>query len=368
MADSNSTISDLEIISNVIGDLRQVATTFNARLSTSPPVEGGGLTHIVDFRQFETRAQQIATMRHLHTELQKVLTAVAQYGMAAETGLNKDLATMHDYLETKCRAVSVGAGATETPAWLNRTTSVKIVKDLEGACDAPAGPLALIDAAPARAGPLALIDAAPARGGPLALIGAAPRLQSIKLGELSIEAVVIPPEITDPGKILAMVVAAEVYFIPLWQHFAVRCGRTVFHGNVGHIYQSGGNRTQHPPTLVKECRLRGACPSLTPGAPRCTYYHDPEECAGSTDVRNFVADSWVYSPESARHGARYGARRMGSRSSLDDDLRSVSADDARRQLAQTAHDIICAVILDKYVLQNGNDAAGESWVLKTAHK
>jgi hypothetical protein len=67
-------------------------------------------------------------------------------------------------------------------------------------------------------------------------------------------------------------------------------------------------------------------------------------------VRNYIADSWVYAPVTTRYSARYGSRRIGSRDSLRGDLQEISASDARRHVAQTAHDILCSIILAKYVL------------------
>jgi hypothetical protein len=168
---------------------------------------------------------------------------------------------------------------------------------------------------------------------------------------VSLDAVVIPETLRDPREILASITTPELYYIPHWDHFAVCCGAVVFHGNVGEIYPATPTgRRQRTPVRVKECRRRGNCPSLK-GGPPCSYYHDPEECPGSRDVRNYIADSWVYASTGVRYSARYGSRRIGSREALQGDLEQISAGDARRHIAQTAHDIICSVILAKYVLK-----------------
>jgi hypothetical protein len=66
-------------------------------------------------------------------------------------------------------------------------------------------------------------------------------------------------------------------------------------------------------------------------------------------VRNFEASDWL-PPCAAFRPSAAGGKRLGSRTTLEEDLLVASPRDARRQLAQTAHDILCGVILAKHTL------------------
>jgi hypothetical protein len=158
---------------------------------------------------------------------------------------------------------------------------------------------------------------------------------------LSLEAIVLPDTLAGRDEVYARVRLPELYFVPRWGHFAARVGGTVFHGNVGEVLLGDRGR----PARVKECRRRGACP------PGCAHYHDPARGGEKRDVRNFRAESWLYAAAEKRGRVRYGARHVGARSQLGADLLTVSAAGARRRLDQTAHDILCALLLAKYVLK-----------------
>jgi len=181
-------------------------------------------------------------------------------------------------------------------------------------------------------------------------------------GAISLDAVLVPDELTDPREITAFVSTAELYYIRRWDHFAVRVGGVVFRGNVAKIYsgRAGSARGARGRAAVRvaECRDRERCPRAS-----CNYYHDPAwaprdppevSAAGwpkkPPDVRNFLAESWVYAPAGSRGGARHAARRFGSREALEADLLRVTPSAARLHLSQTAHDILCGLILAKYVL------------------
>jgi len=317
-------------------------------------------------------------LRYFYTELQSVTATVARYGLAAETLHQEELQATQERiaLADSFRRSWLAAGA-ESP--------------LDSLLDGPAAPLKVretqndeaqtarvpnwdhgggADSAPRRAPSRLAVHAeqpAPRKAETAAAASSpptfeefsekqgAPERRKIFLADrVSLDATIVPETAKTPRDVFAAVTTPELYYIPRWDHFAVRVGAVVFHGNVGHIYPA--SRGQRAPERVKECRRRGACPSLQGGAP-CSYYHDPVEAYADggairqpQDVRNFIADSWVYSPATPRYGARYGSRRIGSRDALTSDLQEISAADARRFFAQTAHDILCSIVLAKYVL------------------
>jgi len=168
------------------------------------------------------------------------------------------------------------------------------------------------------------------------------------IGDITVEAVVLPETLKKRSDIFAAVAPGGLYYVPHWNHFAARIGGCVFHANLGRIYRGprGAPRDapRELPEYVKECR-NACCKGREAG---CRYYHDPEYYANSTDVRNFMADSWYYT--SAAAPAHYGTRRIGSASELEVDIRAISPEDARRFLHQTAHDVLCALILWQQVI------------------
>ena len=355
-------------IDALLCSLHRVTTTLHDDVEATRRTSTARASHIVDFSQFEARARQIATLRHLHTELQKLTTVVAQHGQAADTLHQEELASMQEYIDMTCRldpraAARRGrsppraAAPARTPSadrgvpWKDEALTARVLgRALRGRAAAEPARGASVWAAPPRE------PRTPSVSTLVPATAAYPRRKIVLDDLVSLDAVIIPDAIADPREILAAVTTPELYYIPRWDHFAVRCGAVVFHGNVGQVYPTYSGRSQRAPVRVKECRHRGACPSLARGdkkAAPCAYYHDPEECPGSKDVRNHIADSWVYAPVTTRYSARYGSRRLGSRDALKSDLQEISAGDARRHVAQTAHDILCSIILAKYVLAAG---------------
>ena len=175
----------------------------------------------------------------------------------------------------------------------------------------------------------------------------APQLVNITGGH-SLKAVVLPATMRTAHEIYAVLVPGEIYYIPHWDHFAVRIGPCVLHANIGQVYSRIGAAAADPsarvlPERIKECR-RPDCQ----GGRECRYYHDPEKFPDSANVRNFMAESWHYVPPVVSAG--YGVRRFGSAEHLGADLGCISVRDARQFLAQTAHDLLCSLILWKYVI------------------
>ena len=265
---------------------------------------------VFNFATFETRVCAITEMRQLHAELQKLMAVVAKNGAAAEALHRSELKAAQEGLNrAQIRT------AQNTLAWVKTTAEVR----------------------PAAAVPR-----------PVATRPEPGASQVKVVGDLTVEAFVLPESLKKRSDIFAAIAPGGLYFVPHWNHFATRIGGCVLHANLGRIYRGirGAPRDapRELPECVKECR-NAICQGREGG---CRYYHDPELFANSTDVRNFMADSWYYT--SAAAPAHYGTRRIGSASEIEVDIRAISPEDARRFLHQTAHDVLCALILWQQVI------------------
>jgi hypothetical protein len=144
-----------------------------------------------------------------------------------------------------------------------------------------------------------------------------------------------------------------LHYIPQWGQFAIRVGAKVWHAGIGQIYElpERGKRAEirGGKSSVRECR-KAECAGKLHG---CNAYHDPSArppgAEATPEVRNFPAESWLYQSVAAPSQLARG-RKFGSATSLDVDLLAISEEDARTFQAQVAHDLICALVLQKYVL------------------
>ena len=67
---------------------------------------------------------------------------------------------------------------------------------------------------------------------------------------------------------LLQTAAGDLYYVPRWNHFALRIGSCVLHSNVGRIYGSeGASGAGPPPERIKEC-CRVRCREAFPGGRR----------------------------------------------------------------------------------------------------
>lgn len=123
-------------------------------------------------------------------------------------------------------------------------------------------------------------------------------------------------------------------------HFAFNIAGNVFHGNIGKIYTD--NRE---PVKIKVCKFKNQCRKNK----SCDFYHDPEVFAGSTDVRNYIASSFIYTPQNSTHYNKMRSRRIGDRDSLVEDLENLTVDSKGRFIDQTVHDFICSLLIRKYL-------------------
>ncbi len=125
----------------------------------------------------------------------------------------------------------------------------------------------------------------------------------------------------------------DIYYVESAKHFAFILGGKLFHGNIGLVYTD-----ERSPEKIKNCKYTNHCVKQN----SCNYYHDPFTFHGSTDKRNFIASSWLYSPES---GNRARSRRFGSVNNLDKDIVDMSKEEITRFYDQSTHDLLCSLLL-----------------------
>lgn len=130
----------------------------------------------------------------------------------------------------------------------------------------------------------------------------------------------------------------ELYYVENCGHFAFRIAGHLFHAGIGTIFT-----TESEPTKIKECMYGNGCNRAD-----CTYYHDPLRCPGSKDIRNYAANSWLYSTPGSALRQRSNSRNYGSLQYLDSDIQQMKPPDCRRFVEQAAHDIICGLLLFRY--------------------
>lgn len=130
----------------------------------------------------------------------------------------------------------------------------------------------------------------------------------------------------------------DLYYIDSCNHFAFRIAGVLFHGNVGAVYGA-----ESEPTKIKDCKYGANC-----SRDSCTYYHDPMKSPTSSDVRNYISNSWVYLPSTSPLRNRKISRGYGAIQYLDADVNNVDAEDASRFFDQTTHDVLCSLILDRH--------------------
>lgn len=130
----------------------------------------------------------------------------------------------------------------------------------------------------------------------------------------------------------------NLYYIDPADHFAFKLNGRLFHGNIGVIYTD-----EKTPEKIKYCKFAGSCVKQD----TCDYYHDPKQFPGSRDHRNFVASSWLYTPQYSTFKNRQQARRFGSRNSLDTDIVGLQSDEVSRFKDQMVHDVLCSLLLEE---------------------
>lgn len=128
----------------------------------------------------------------------------------------------------------------------------------------------------------------------------------------------------------------RLYYVESANHFAMYILKHLFHGNIGTIYTN-----EKMPSKIKNCQFHYK--EYNKEKTRCNYYHDPQQVAGSNDVRNFVANSWLYNRAQTNEYTRQ--RVFGSLPNLEEDLKNITPDDIARQRDALFHDLLCLLVL-----------------------
>lgn len=159
------------------------------------------------------------------------------------------------------------------------------------------------------------------------------------VGEISLRAI----EITSIGDISQ---DGILYYIPPIKRFALRFAGFTFQGNIGIVYVGSGSI----PHKVHDCTARH-CNIVS-----CNYYHNPLRFQGSTDIRNFVASSWIYDNRETRVASARDAhvnprksRKLSSRANLEADIATITPQDLSYYNEQFMHDLLCAIVMNSYV-------------------
>jgi hypothetical protein len=172
-----------------------------------------------------------------------------------------------------------------------------------------------------------------------------PHVNNINVNNVQHTAPIIHPEpikITDTLQIMAKRVTSfdkvkqdgDIYYITKNKHFAIKIAGVLYHGNIGKIFSSDKN-----PEKIKDCRFGITCVKYD----SCMYYHDPLQYPVSSDIRNFVAQSWVYSDPSNRNNPMM--RKFGALQNLETDAMGVQVNDLSRYDDQIMHDLLCSALL-----------------------
>lgn len=132
----------------------------------------------------------------------------------------------------------------------------------------------------------------------------------------------------------------KIYYIPEWNHFVFNINGIKYHGNIGIIYIDDGK-----PIHVKECWNGNEC---TYGND-CGYYHDPEYFQGSHHIRNYTNVSWMYDKSSINIRDDNIYRKIGSKLTLEQDIKIVNKRDEQKLSNQIVHDLLIHHIMKKYM-------------------
>ncbi len=132
----------------------------------------------------------------------------------------------------------------------------------------------------------------------------------------------------------------KLFYIPEYDHFAIKICGHILHGNMGTIYTTNDKT----PKFIKPCRYNQGC-----NKENCDYYHDPVINSGSKDIKNYTANSFLFAHFGSNHGARREMRRFGSRDTAEIDIKCVTEENVALFEEQLMHDIISYLLLKKFV-------------------
>ena len=107
------------------------------------------------------------------------------------------------------------------------------------------------------------------------------------------------------------------------------------YGNIGNIYINEKN-----PVKIRDCHFGASCNNDD-----CKYFHNPLLYDNSKDVRNYIANSWLYWSNSTDNKHR----RFGSHDMIDTDMVVMKQEEKSLFGEQVMHEILCMMLLAKYV-------------------
>ncbi len=143
---------------------------------------------------------------------------------------------------------------------------------------------------------------------------------------------------------LSNVIDTPIYWVEELQQFAIKIAGCLIRGNIGNIYSSHDSMSK-----VTICRYKSRCKNLT--TPEgCQYYHDPIETPGlatsykKREVRNFTNGSFIYTHEPIKESNK-NMKHIGNRSTMREDLESVSSGEAQMIADQTIHSLLTTLVL-----------------------
>jgi hypothetical protein len=321
--------------------LHRVADALRSRVEDTRQAPGA----VIDLARIEARAGYIAAMRHLHSELQKLILIVSKNGIEADEMHKAEIKAAQDGLS---RAQSHTSAPAPAPAPAPAFAFAPKLNPDEGS------PLITVGSRGNGSSAGGLWSTV-VGGGKVMIQQVEDNLaggmrRDVKIvGDLAVQAVVLPNSLNERREVLAAISPGELFYVPSWNHFAVRIAGHVFHANIGRVYRGSPPRAAGPVVRESLERVKACRRSSCGGRESCRYYHNPEYYPESSDTRNYMADSWLYTP--AASAARYGTRRVGSNEFIESDLQAISTDDAVRFIDQTSHDILCSLILHRYVIE-----------------
>lgn len=127
----------------------------------------------------------------------------------------------------------------------------------------------------------------------------------------------------------------KLYYIERANHFAMIIFKKLYHGNIGTIYTN-----EKILIKIKNCQYHSRDFSTKKNT--CNYYHDPLIYPESSDVRNYVANSWLYQVSASDDHSRN--RKFGSLSHIEDDITRIKADESSKLRDMVFHDLLCSFI------------------------
>ena len=264
------------------------------------------------------RKPLIARLRVLFGELSAVHAAAAAAGAAADAAVAADADLV---LEQIGAAPRTAAGAAPRTA-------------------ASAAPRTAAGAAPrtAASAPRTAASAAPRTAAGAQPVGTV----TVPGTHMKVRAVVAATATTAADvRAVAATAPGELVWVPAWSHFAFVVGGELFHAGLGRVY-AGRLADGETPERVRACRHASVCTDAT-----CRFYHDPATTGsrgcGGDQVRNFIADSFLYAPLAGT--ARPHQRRVACQSALDYEARAVDAETSALLADQAAHDVIVALVV-----------------------